>query len=439
VRRTWFPAIVVLALVAAACTGGGDGGESPGGNGSTGVVDIILWQGYGAPTQPGETPNREADSMRALGDEFNATHPDIDVEIINYNNDNALAKLTVALQAGEPPDITYQYGSSMPQLAAAPGIVDLTQRVQEPGFNWNDFYPGEREAATVDGRVLGIPALVDNLAIVYNKDLFDKANLSYPTPDWTWDDFRAAAKALTDPATKTFGFAFPADASEDSVWHYDAMLWEAGGDILNADDTKAAFDSTAGVTALQALADMTAMDKSVYMDFQNANAAPLFNSSKIGMMVTGPWDLPSFPDVHYGVQIMPTFPGGNHQTIAGPDNWVLFDNGQARLAAAWTFASWLTAPQQVLRDSLATGHLPLRQSVTRLPQFSKFATKFPGVDVFVANLANVLRARPVLKAYPRISEAMGQAIIAAMTGEKTPQQALSDAAQQVNDILAIPA
>jgi multiple sugar transport system substrate-binding protein len=77
--------------------------------------------------------------------------------------------------------------------------------------------------------------------------------------------------------------------------------------------------------------------------------------------------------------------------------------------------------------------------VTRLPQFSKFATKFPGVDVFVANLANVLRARPVLKAYPRISEAMGQAIIAAMTGEKTPQQALSDAAQQVNDILAIPA
>src|SRR5881397_1711087 len=247
---------MVVAFVAAACTGGGDGGESPGGNGTTGVEHIILWQGYGAPTQPGETPNREADSMRALVEEFNTTHPNISVEIINYNNDNALAKLTVALQAGEPPDITYQYGSSMPQLAAAPGIVDLTSRVEASGFDWNDFYPGEREAATVDGRVLGIPALVDNLAIVYNKDLFDKAGLSYPTPDWTWDDFRSAGKALTDPATKTFGFAFPADASEDSVWHYDAMLWEAGGDVLNADNTAAAFDSPAGVTALQALADM---------------------------------------------------------------------------------------------------------------------------------------------------------------------------------------
>ncbi len=435
-KRTWFVLAIVL-VVAAACTSGGGEGPTPSGT-AGGVTHIILWQGYGATTQPGETPNREADSMHALVQQFNTTHPGIAVELINYNNDNALAKLTVALQAGEAPDVTYQYGSSMPQLAAAPGIVDLTQRVQEPGFNWNDFYPGERAAATVDGRVLGIPALVDNLAIVYNKGLFDKAGVSYPTPDWTWDDFRAAAKAITDPATKTFGFAFPADASEDSVWHFDAMLWEAGGDILNADNTAAAFDSPAGVKALQTLTDMAHTDKSVYMDFQNANSAPLFNSNKIGMMVTGPWDLPSFPDVKYGVQIMPMFPGGNHQTIAGPDNWVLFDNGASRLAAAWTFVSWLTAPEQVLTDSLATGHLPLRQSVTQMPQFSKFATKFPGVDVFVANLANVLKARPVLKAYPRISEAMGQAIIAAMTGEKSPQQALSDAAQQVNGVLAIP-
>lgn len=100
-KRTWFPVAVVVAIVAVSCTGGGDGVESPGGNGATGVQHIILWQGYGAPTQPGETPNREADSMRALVEEFNSTHPDINVEIINYNNDNALAKLTVALQAGE--------------------------------------------------------------------------------------------------------------------------------------------------------------------------------------------------------------------------------------------------------------------------------------------------------------------------------------------------
>ena len=94
--------------------------------------------------------------------------------------------------------------------------------------------------------MLGVPALIDNLAIVYNKTLFDEAGLEYPNADWTWDDFRAAAKALTDPAKKQFGFSYPMDASEDSVWHYDPLLWQNGGSILNEDNTQAAFNSPEG-------------------------------------------------------------------------------------------------------------------------------------------------------------------------------------------------
>ncbi len=40
--------------------------------------------------------------------------------------------------------------------------------------------------ATVNGKVIGIPALVDNLAVVYNKTLFAQAGLQLPSPDWTW-------------------------------------------------------------------------------------------------------------------------------------------------------------------------------------------------------------------------------------------------------------
>ena len=86
--------------------------------------------------------------------------------------------------------------------------------------------------------MLGVPALVDNLAVVYNKDLFAKAGIPEPTGDWTWDDLRAAAKAITDPANKVFGLAFPADGSETTVWEYEAMLWAAGGEILNSDNTQ---------------------------------------------------------------------------------------------------------------------------------------------------------------------------------------------------------
>jgi multiple sugar transport system substrate-binding protein len=423
--------------VAAACTSGGPRNTQPASPG--GVVNIILWHGYEAPA-PGGPPNYEAISLKSLIDEFNATHPSIHVQdVFCCANDYALQKLTVALQGNKQPDIAYEYGSSMPQLAATPKIVDLTQRVKDPSYNWSDFVPGHRAVTMVDGKVLGVPALIDNLAIVYNKTLFDKAGLSYPTPDWTWADFRAAAKTLTNTAAKQFGWAFPADASEDSVWHYDAMLWEAGGDILTPNNKKAAFDSPAGVEALTALQQMAVTDKSVFLDLQNSGKADsLFNSGKIGMMVTGPWALPSYPDVKYGVQIMPSFPGGNHQTIAGPDNWVMFDNGPARVNAAWTFLKWFTSPQQVLADSLACGHLPTRTSVDSMPAFAPFATKYPGVGDFVQNLSNVQKARPQISAYPKISTAMGLAIVSVLLGQASPQQALDKAAQQVDATLSIP-
>ena len=166
------------------------------------------------------------------------------------NSDFALQRATVALQGGKQPDISYQYGTNMAQLAGAPKLVDLSDKVTSGSYDWNDFFPGERAAATVDGRVLGVPALVDNLAVVYNKDLFKSAGVPEPTADWTWDDLMAAAKAVSDPAKKVFGLAFPADGSETTVWEYEAMLWEAGGDILTSDNKHAAFSGPEGVRAL---------------------------------------------------------------------------------------------------------------------------------------------------------------------------------------------
>jgi multiple sugar transport system substrate-binding protein len=423
--------IAVVALVASACGGGGaaPSASPPGGSSSSGPaapVTLTFWHGY---------TDIEADWMNGAIDEWNGQNPDIQIKPLFVNNDKALQKLTVALQGGEPPDITYQYGSSIPQVAAAPGLVDLTQWVQQPDVSWDDFISGARTAATFEGKVLGVPALIDNLAIVYNKELFDGAGLSYPTADWTWDDFRAAAKALTNPATKQFGFSYPMDASEDTVWHYIPLLWQSGGAILTQDNTQAAFNSLQGVAALETLTAMAVQDKSVFLDLQNSPYTGLFNSGKIGMLVTGPWDLGSFPDVDYGVQILPGV-AGDHQSIAGPDMWCVFDNGNGRAQAAERFLAWLTAADQVKTEALATGHLPIRLSVVNDPAFlEQFGQAFRGVDVFAANLANVEQARPVLAAYPQVSEALGTAIVAAMLGRSDPKAALDQAAAQANDVL----
>ena len=423
-----FMILATFAMAAASCTGGDDGGPSPTAEGPSGPVTLTFWHGY---------TDAEADSLNALIDAWNAENPDIKIDPLFVNNDKALQKLTVALQGGEPPDITYQYGSSLPQLAGAPGLIDLTDRVQQPEVDWEDFVAGARTAATFEGKVLGVPALIDNLAVVYNKDLFDDAGLDHPSPDWTWEDFRAAAKALTDPAEKRFGFSYPMDASEDSVWHYDPLLWQNGGSILTEDGSQAAFNSPEGVEALEVLTGMAVDDESVFLDIQNSAYTDVFNSGRIGMLITGPWDLSSFTDVNYGVEILPGF-DGDHQTIAGPDMWCVFDNGDGRGQAALDFVTWLTDAEQVRTEALATGHLPIRLSVAEDEAFlDEFGTAFPGVDVFAENLANVEQARPVLAAYPQISEAMGLAIVSAMLGESEPKAALDQAAAESNDALAL--
>ncbi len=425
-QTAWMAAAVsVAALVLAGCGGGGDSGSSAGG----GKTKVVVWDGY---------EDVQGKNITALIAQYNKEHPDVQVTQLVSSSDRVLQKVLTAVRGGSPPDVAYMFGSWSPNIAKIPQVVDMSQYVQESDWHWDDFYEGERQAATVGDKIVGVPALVDNLAIVYNKSLFKQAGVAPPSADWTWDDFRAAAKKLTDPSKKQYGWLIPADGTEDTVWHYDAMLWEAGGDILNSDNTQAAFNSDAGVEALTMLKDMAVTDKSVYLDTTNSNGTKLMNSGKIGMLVTGPWDLSSLPDIDYGVQVMPTFAGSDagHQTIAGPDNWVVFDNGSERKQAAVDFVRWLTAADQVKTTSLTTGDLPTRESVGSDASFRKQLEKnLTGSATFVQNLANVKKARPSVDQYPAISEAMGQAIVSVLLGKAEPADALDEAAQTTNDAL----
>ena len=420
-RRLYIALLAVLALVLAACGGGGS---------SSGPTEIAVWHGY---------QDTEGEVFKKLIAQYNQDHPDVKVNELYSSNDLVLQKVLTAVRGGSAPDVAYMFGSWSPNIAQIPQVVDMAEYVSEPDWQWDDFYPAEREAATVGEKIVGVPALVDNLAIVYNKQLFAEAGVAPPSPDWTWADFRAAAAKLTDPAKGQYGWLIPADGSEDTVWHYLPMLWEAGGDILSPDNSTAVFNSEAGVEALTVLQQMAVTDKSLYLDTTNENGPKLMNSGKVAMLVTGPWDLSQLPDIDYDVQVMPTFAGssGGHQTIAGPDNWVVFDNGDAKKQAAVDFVKWLSAPEQVKTFSLGTGDLPIRQSVGNdQAVLDTLNENVPGTATFVENLNNVEKVRPTVEQYPDISDALGHAIVAVMLGKEQPADALNKAAQAADAALA---
>ncbi len=406
-------AAVLVASVLSGCGGGsGDGGST-----------IEVSQGY---------TSVEAKALNGLADQWNREHPSTKVKLLfNGGNDGALQKTVAGFTAGNYPDVAYEFGSSAAQLAKQPKLVDLTDKVKAPSVGWSDFYPSERAAATVNGKVVGFPALVDNLALVYNKKLFAQAHIAPPTPSWTWADFRAAAKKLTDAGTHNYGWAYVNDGSEDTVWRFLAMLWQAGGNLLSPDNSKPAFDSPAGLAALQQLHDMAVTDKSVYLDTGNGNYLNLFNSGKIAMLWTGPWDLSSInSDVDYGVTLLPGY-NGNHETISGPDVYMLFDHSADRSSTAFKFVTWLTSAKIDLQFAVKTGDLPLRKSETGLPGYKTFLAKYPQEKVFVDNLNIVKHVRPNIPAYAQVSTAVGQMVQSVLLGQAQPAAALKSGSSQV--------
>ena len=433
-KRVSIGTVGLLALVlagtalTAGCGSSGGGTPATPGASPTGVVKITMWHGEA---------DYSAKAYNVLVAQWNKANPNIHVTaVFDGGSDYALQKTLTAIAGGKYPDITYIFGSWAANIIKSSKVVQLNDLIaKDSSFDWKDFWPAEQLAATVDGKIVGIPALVDNLAIVYNKKLFDKAGLSYPTAQWTWDDFRAAAKKLTIPAKTQFGWAYPADASEDTVWHWEAMLWDYDGDILTPDNKQAAFNAAPGVQALTMLGDMASVDHSVYIDTTNTKIQQAFNNGHIGMLVTGPWDLPGFPNVQFGVQVMPA----NHQTISGPDDWVILNNGTDRVNASWAFLKWFTGAQQQMYYGLQTGALPIRQSQQKLqPDFRTYLTKYPGTDLFVQNMGNAVKARPTIPQYSKISTFLGQAIVSVLLGKSDAKTALDQAAQQTDAALAVP-
>jgi multiple sugar transport system substrate-binding protein len=416
-------ALIATASIAASCSDDGDDA------GSGGTARLTFWHGQ---------TEMWADCLKKQIAEFNRTHKNIEVssDTGGVVADRMLQKVTAGLQAGNYPDVAYVFGSDLANFAKSDKLVDLTD---SESIDIDRFYPAGREAATVDGRVRAVPALIDNLAIVYNTKLFKEAGVPPPSDDWTWDEFRATAKRLTNDETGVIGTGWPGTGDEDTTWRIWPLIWQLGGDVLSEDGESVGFDGDSGEGALAYVRDL-AGDGSVYIDTTAGSERmnQLFQSNKMAMIATGPWNLPDFVDagVKYGVVQLPAF-AGEHTTIAGPDVWAIFDNGETRSKAAQVFVGWLTSPEQSLTCAKEAGSLPTRGDVTKLPGYEDYVRSLPHLDEFVDNLDNA-RVRPTVAEYPEISQAVGKAVSLMLFGKDNPADALAGAVEQSNAKLRVP-
>ena len=429
-RRTLFRGGLAVAAMAGAGALASCGGSDDDGAAADGSVTITMWHG-------------QADEGKATLDkivaDFQAKNPKIKVNASSGGvlADSMLQKITTALSSGQYPDIAYIFGPDIASVARSPKVAHLGKYANAANVKWDDFYPAARDAVTVDGEARGFPALVDNLCVAYNKKVFKDAAVSEPADGWTWDDFVDIARSLTDSSKGIFGTGWPADAGEDCVWRIYPMIWDLGGDIVDDSGKKVAFDGESGLKALETI-NRLAKDKSVYPDTKPGSETmyQIFNNNKMGMVPTGPWQLPDFIDnqTEYGVVPLPTFTG-NNVTIAGPDTWTVFDNGSAKVAAAVKFLTYLTEGDQDVQWASQAGSLPLRNSTAESAEWKSHVSKTEGLDVF-SDALQYAKTRPTIRAYPKISQPLGQAIVKMLLDKGSPQDALDEVVRAANAALA---
>jgi multiple sugar transport system substrate-binding protein len=139
--------------------------------------------------------------------------------------------------------------------------------------------------------VYALPRGYTPIVVVYNKDLFDRAALPYPTSDWTWDEFLRVARVLT--RVDQWGTAFDRRVPLWLPW-----LWSGGGDVLCPDGTRATgcLDGPQSIAALRWLSGWVT-DDSIVPRLQTTpdgdDNLRLFTSGKVAMLTTGHEGIPS--------------------------------------------------------------------------------------------------------------------------------------------------
>ncbi|QPZ38407.1 ABC transporter substrate-binding protein [Paramicrobacterium chengjingii] len=394
-------------------------------------VTITMWSGQTDEAQ---------DLIETLAKEFEDEHPNVTIDLSAgaSSTEQLLQKLSAGFAGNSYPDISYSFGAWASQLEASGRTLDITDKVSEPDVKWDEFSDAARATVQPTGeKTIGFPAIVDNLSLIYNKTVFDKAGVDYPDESWDWNDFRDAAKKLTDAESNTYGYGYSVSGSEETTWQFWPHLWQNGGEILSDDEKSAAFDSDAGVKALTYLQGMAVTDKSVYLDQTDTKFGQLFASDRIGMITSGPWQLYDLvkAGTDYGVTVLPGT-DGDHQTVSGPDIWALFDHkDKNREYWSYEFVKWLTDAEQDVRWNVAIGNLPLRSSEVDSAEFKEQAAAYPGLDTMAANNENAKQARPTVPGYVNLSEAIGSAISQVLQGQKDPAEALKAAAEKANEKL----
>jgi ABC-type glycerol-3-phosphate transport system substrate-binding protein len=374
-----------------------------------------------------------AETLDALVNDFNKTHPTMQVRVEAKTNEVDLLRQGIAAIAlNQPPDFILASSRTLAEFARADALVALDAFIADPGIGLRenergDLLPGSLDAGRVRDQLVAFPFDTRALALYYNADLLKAARAD--APPRTWDAFSNAARATTKG--NAHGWAMSAHA-----FAFYAMLYSRGGNIVN--ETQALFGDDAGNKTLQMIAAL-ARGGAAYLadhpetgrsDFAHGNVALWLDSTDQLAPIS---EAMTRAGAHFqwGIAPVPQNDPSKPVAVMLGSSIAIFKTRDERARAAWQCARWLAQPEQIARWARATHAIPTRVSARALvaanPNLQRLNDGF-------SNPTPLVRALPGVKNATQIDLVIAELWSAVATGTDI-NIALNTATTRVNRLL----
>lgn len=377
-------------------------------------VEIAFWHGMDPKSAHGAT-------LEKLVEEFNTTHKDVVVKPTFQGSYADLeTKLTSALAAKQPPAVVQNTDSMLTKLVTA----NTVEALEIPAADKSDYAPALLKATTYGDKLYAVPFNKSAVIMIYNKALV-------PNPPKTWAEFDQVAKSLTKEGK--YGTAFSAD-----VYYFGQHMNQAGGEYLSADGKTAAFNSEAGVTALNYIANQVKEGFATQLKPKEYQS-DYFNQGRAAMVLTTSASFAFMKPVDgsaWGAAPMPAGPKNAAVPLSGANVSIVKGLKAEEKAAAQSFILWLTGKEGTLKWATAkTGYMPVRKSALETAEWKDFVKANPEYAAF-STAVEQGTVQPNIPNWQSIQNEITTAVQKVFLGQADAKTALDEAAAKANEILA---
>ncbi len=326
------------------------------------------------------------ESNKQIIAQFEKENPGVSITNTIIPTTEYWTKIRIQANQNKLPDV-FTMSSGYIEEWAKEGLVYNLDSFVEKDDTFDHFYKAifdtSKEISAAD-HYYSIPFALVTTVLYYNKDAFDKAGVAYPTDDWTWDDFRSAAKKLTvdtnvDGKIDQWGFTFTGRYAEIEPWVY-----ANNGNFVDRSTMRFNPDKNA-LDALKMLTNLVLVDKVAppQKDMSTFKLEEVFYGEVAAMWVDGSWLTDSFrrnigDDFRWGFVRIPTGPSNKRVTYGWPDSYALAPNTK-HPEMAWKFARYV-AGEGIGLDLYMAGKIPSAKALAESPEFVDPAVQ-PGLDM----------------------------------------------------------